>query len=161
MRGRYWSNTGWALGGFVCGAVFWHAVGFWSFMSDIISSTQQSRMAASAQDAAGWQTDVRTPQAAPSPIRQTVAGRRPALVHLPDCSVVLRDRRTGETSLQPCPGHLPPVVVAATRGPKADLGVHVGLLAPAEGETDLAARIEASTPRHTPLGGLMARGSQP
>ncbi|HRD74727.1 MAG TPA: hypothetical protein PK264_02135 [Hyphomicrobiaceae bacterium] len=35
--GNRWSNVGWATMGFLSGAVFWHAVGFWAFLAGLLS----------------------------------------------------------------------------------------------------------------------------
>jgi len=34
--GSRWRNTCWAGLGFLCGAVFWHAVGFWAFLGGLM-----------------------------------------------------------------------------------------------------------------------------
>lgn len=34
------SATFWGLGGFVTGAIFWHFIGFWGFVSDVVFSSR-------------------------------------------------------------------------------------------------------------------------
>lgn len=76
----------WSAAGFLAGAVFWHAVGFWRFISDAVLDP------------------------APGPA-QMAAVSRPSQVSLPtiylvdaaNCTALVLERKTNSTVMQPCP----------------------------------------------------------
>ncbi len=76
----------WSASGFLAGALFWHAVGFWRFLSDVVFD--------------------------PPPRPETMAAvARPSQVSLPsiylvdpaNCTALILDRKTNSTVMQPCP----------------------------------------------------------
>jgi hypothetical protein len=85
-------GLGWSVLGFVGGAVFWHFVGFWGFVSDVV--LPEGPLAHVRQ--AGLH--------APPPALRShwlqVADASPA-----PCTRLSRDRRTGATRAEPCDGH--------------------------------------------------------
>jgi hypothetical protein len=76
----------WSAAGFLAGALFWHAVGFWRFISDIVLDP------------------------APAPAQMTAVAP-PSQVSLPtiymvdpaNCTALILDRKTNSTAMQPCP----------------------------------------------------------
>jgi hypothetical protein len=86
-RTRYRSAALWCAGGFCAGALFWYAVGFWRFVSEVVldSGPQLTpAMAASAR-----------PSGATLP---TVYLIDPA-----NCTALVLDRKTNSTEMRPCP----------------------------------------------------------
>lgn len=75
----------WSAFGFLAGALFWHAVGFWRFLSDVVFD--------------------------PPPRPEMMAVARPSQVSLPtiylvdpaNCTALILDRKTNSTVMQPCP----------------------------------------------------------
>lgn len=110
---RRWSEVTsaivWGGGGFVVGAVFWHVIGFWSFMSAVVLGDADSRRNA-VDGQRGWSTQVIGP---PSHLRATARRSTPS-----SCTVLAIDRPTGLTTAKPCPTVPPPVVAQDTQ--KAD-----------------------------------------
>lgn len=97
----------WGGAGFIVGAVFWHLIGFWDFMTAVILGHPESRR----QDAASaWSTQV---IAQPIPGRTT---RRPPPTS--SCSTIAMDRANGSTMAKPCPAIIP--TAPATVAEKAD-----------------------------------------
>jgi hypothetical protein len=76
----------WSAGGFLAGALFWHAVGFWGFISDVVfdPAPQPAQMAA-----------VAPPSQVSLP---TIYMVDPA-----NCTALILDRKTNSTVMQPCP----------------------------------------------------------
>ena len=76
----------WSASGFLAGAIFWHAVGFWRFVSDIVldPAPGPAQMAAAAP-----QSQVSLP---------TIY-----LVDPAKCTALILDRKTNSTVVQPCP----------------------------------------------------------
>lgn len=71
------------LAGFVVGAVFWHFVGFWDFVSTLVYAPPRSALVQQAPVAPGE--------------------KRPALsVSHANCASLILDRTSGLTSLGPC-----------------------------------------------------------
>lgn len=64
----------WAVVGFLCGAVFWHMVGFWGFVGELVSR-------------------------GPSPEQRAAS----AMVSGAACITLVLDRETGETRSESCP----------------------------------------------------------
>ncbi|MDP1909685.1 MAG: hypothetical protein Q8K85_15410 [Hyphomicrobium sp.] len=81
----------WTTIGFVCGAVFWHAVGFWNFVGDIAFNPNGDSTAAL------------------SPAQQDgaiVTGSLPSVyrVNPASCTSLELDRQSNRTVVRPCPG---------------------------------------------------------
>ena len=76
----------WSVAGFFAGASFWHAVGFWRFISDVVFDAAPSSAA-------------------------MAAVARPSQVSLPtiylvdpaNCTALILDRKTNSTVMRPCP----------------------------------------------------------
>ncbi len=85
------SGLGWSVLGFVCGAVFWHFVGFWGFVSDVVLTEgpplQVRQAGFSAPPPAVRSRWLQVADASPAP-----------------CTRLTRDRRTGATLAAPCDG---------------------------------------------------------
>jgi hypothetical protein len=87
-------GLGWSVIGFVVGAVFWHFIGFWSFMAEVVLAGGPPGSA----QRAGWPepqfvvTDARTPQ--------TASGGS-------SCTMLALDRRSGATRARPCEAAFP------------------------------------------------------
>ena len=79
----------WATIGFVSGAVFWHAVGFWTFMSELVLN---GREASASQDLPLAGADIET-------------GSLPRIYHVnpQNCVSLVLDRGTNYTAARPCP----------------------------------------------------------
>ncbi len=85
---RLRAGFAWAGLGFVVGAVFWHFVGFWSFLSGVVLDRIPSANAA-------------VISAAPD---RPLAGQPPIIVvDTNRCTMLSLDRRTNLTVGQPCP----------------------------------------------------------
>lgn len=124
----------WGGGGFVVGAIFWHLIGFWSFVSTVVlGDTDHRRATAEAQK--GWTTQVIGP---PSPARTT--SKRTAVA---SCTALAIDRTGGATAAKPCPAGQPPIAWQASA--KADR------LA-SSSQTDAAEAAAFSGPQFTPAG---------
>ena len=76
----------WSAGGFLAGAIFWHAIGFWRFLSDVVfdPAPRSAQMAAIAPP-----SQVSLP---------TIYMVDPA-----NCTALILDRKTNSTAMQPCP----------------------------------------------------------
>jgi hypothetical protein len=83
-------GLGWSVIGFVVGAVFWHFIGFWGFMAEVVL-------------AGGPPTSIE--RAAWSAPRTGIAGAQSATptseAHV-SCTTLALDRRSGTTSARPC-----------------------------------------------------------
>jgi hypothetical protein len=81
----------WTTVGFVCGAVFWHAVGFWNFVGDIAFNPNGGSTAALSL----VQQD--------DPI---VTGSLPSVYRVDpaSCTSLELDRQANRTVVRPCPG---------------------------------------------------------
>ena len=79
----------WATIGFVGGAVFWHAVGFWTFMSDLMFESNEAVIASDAPAAGDG----------------IVTGSLPKILHIDpaNCISLRLDRLGGATAAHPCP----------------------------------------------------------
>ena len=95
-RARYFldgvGGLGWSVIGFVIGAVFWHFIGFWAFVSDVV-------LAGGPIGAVERSVVYAVPQ----------LQSRPRWVEMADassssCTTLLLDRDTGLTSARPCDG---------------------------------------------------------
>ena len=117
----------WGGSGFIVGAIFWHAIGFWDFMSHVVLGDPENRRTQS--EAGGWATQVIT---TPTPGRTT--SKRTAVAA--NCTTLAIDRTRGATASKPCPAILP--TVPATVATKADR------LAPSADSTTDQAEISAA-----------------
>ena len=84
----------WAAVGFIAGAVFWHAVGFWSFVSDVVlkgASTVEAKLALAA-----------SPRA-PTSDREKADLPTVYLVDSANCTALALDRLSNRTLVHPCP----------------------------------------------------------
>lgn len=108
---------GWSLFGFIVGAVFWHVIGFWDFMGNVVLSGHGDKRR-NAAETPTWQAEVKTP---PTPFRPATGGKRVATpAPAPSCTLLTLDRATGDTTSQTCPpGQI--ALPAGTMLEKADL----------------------------------------
>jgi len=120
------SNTVWQLRtalvwgglGFLAGAVFWHLVGFWSFLSEVVLDRTPSAEAA---------------VLAPQPERLG-AGEPPVIViDTNRCTMLTLDRRSNLTTAQPCPTSRLALQVKPDTSQREDLAVLAGRPLPAVG----------------------------
>lgn len=91
-------GLGWSVIGFVAGAVFWHFVGFWGFVADVIL-------------AGGPPAAESTP---PALVRIAEEAHLLRVADASACTLLALDRRTGLTTAAPCEashGPLPPDAV--------------------------------------------------
>jgi hypothetical protein len=86
-RRSYRTALLWAAGGFLAGALFWYAVGFWRFVSDVVLDPAPS--------AAAEMTAV----APPSPVSLPTI----YLVDPANCTALILDRKTNSTVMKACP----------------------------------------------------------
>jgi hypothetical protein len=82
----------WGALGFLGGALFWHAVGFWSFMSEIVRDP-----------APGARTAIAAAEASPGPASQQAALPTIYRVDPANCTALALERSTNETVVRPCP----------------------------------------------------------
>jgi hypothetical protein len=78
----------WAASGFIAGAVFWHAVGFWSFISDVVFNKDERTWTLGAAEVAG-NANISLP---------TIF-----LVDPANCTALALDRSSNSTLVLPCP----------------------------------------------------------
>jgi hypothetical protein len=88
-RTRYRSAALWCAGGFCAGALFWYAVGFWRFVSDVVL------------DSGPQLTPMMTATAQPS---QTTLPTI-YLIDPANCTALVLDRKTSTTEVRRCPQH--------------------------------------------------------
>lgn len=126
----------WGGSGFIVGAIFWHTIGFWDFMTAVILGSPESRHRQ--PDAAnGWSTHV---IATPTPGRSP--SKRPVVAG--NCTTLAIDRTKGATASKPCPAILP--TAPASVATKADR--LPGIAIPAVDQSETA--VVGATPA-TPL----------
>jgi hypothetical protein len=87
------SALAWGGLGFVTGAIFWHVVGFWTFLSDVVLKAPDRAAKAALLSAAAV-------PARPKTNLPTVYMVEPAT-----CSALALDRQSNRTMLQPCPAN--------------------------------------------------------
>src|SRR5688572_18392422 len=96
-------GLGWSVIGFVGGAIFWHFIGFWGFVADVVlaggpsPATEQAAIHAS-------MTDGRAPQV------------QVADASVLSCTLLSRDRTTGVTSARPCDSSHAPLPADSFQG---------------------------------------------
>lgn len=87
-------GLGWSVTGFLAGAVFWHFVGFWGFVSEVVL-------------AGGPPVERAAVHSVPTTVRTKRVQVAATAADTP-CTLVSRDRQTGLTSARPCGrDHLP------------------------------------------------------
>jgi hypothetical protein len=98
-------GLGWSVFGFVAGAVFWHFVGFWGFLSEVVFAKEPFTFIPAGTHALHE----------PSP---DVRSRwlQVADASFAPCTVLSLDRQTGVTSARPCPGDHAPLPLDAFEG---------------------------------------------
>lgn len=84
-------GLGWSVIGFLMGAVFWHFVGFWSFVSDVVLAGHPSAS-----------FDRSRSDALQIEAFQTAAGSRDAPLVIASCTALQLDRKTGAISSGVC-----------------------------------------------------------
>lgn len=131
----------WGGSGFLIGAIFWHFIGFWGFVSTVVLGDQESKR--HAQEGSGnWVVRIFVP---PSRIGGAAARRGPVVGAA--CTTLVLDRGRGLTANKPCPPILPTVPAAAAA--KADR-----LPSPFDADETAAATVadatEAATVRQAP-----------
>ncbi|MCC7253421.1 hypothetical protein [Hyphomicrobium sp.] len=95
-------GLGWSVMGFVGGAVVWHFIGFWGFVSEVVlagGSTVAERPAIHAS----------APKAPPHWVQVAEASA-------PPCTVLSLDRRTGVTSARSCEAEHGPLPADSFQG---------------------------------------------
>lgn len=97
------SGLGWSVIGFVLGAVFWHFVGFWSFVSDVVLAGHQERAVISR---AALPEQRHLPEVRAPYVRTADASSGPS-----SCISLVLDRRTGVTSGRSCDAGFVPLVI--------------------------------------------------
>lgn len=100
------SGLGWSVIGFLGGAVFWHFVGFWGFVSNVVLAGGPAGQAVpgashhvlKAEQRSGW-------------VRMADASVTPA-----SCTSLFLDRRTGVTSARACEADHAPLPADSFQG---------------------------------------------
>lgn len=100
-------GLGWSVIGFVAGAVFWHFVGFWGFVSDVMLAKEPFTFLPAGAQATH----------APSPeVRSRWLQVADADTARSPCTMLSLDRRTGVTSAWPCAGDHAPLPMDSFQG---------------------------------------------
>ncbi|MDQ8699441.1 hypothetical protein [Hyphomicrobium sp. LHD-15] len=98
-------GLGWSVIGFVVGAVFWHFVGFWGFVANVvlagggIASSASSAHPAHVERRANWVQVAEASTTAPAA-----------------CTMLFLDRQTGLTSAHACESDHPPLPADSFEG---------------------------------------------
>lgn len=96
-----------AVGGFVLGAVVWHFIGFWAFMSGVVlhgpDQTRRGVAASSPIPTGDKMAAEATNSAGPAPSRFRTAYRTARAGHGVSCSAAAIDRTGGSVSIGSCP----------------------------------------------------------
>mgnify|MGYP001210713177 CR=1 FL=1 len=123
--GRSARPAWWAVGGFLAGIVFWHLVGFWSFVSEIVFNQDEAASRFAAIEPLVLPPPSQPRQAAAARGAATPAGgdagSAPAALSA-NCSALILDRNTGAVRLGPCRPSAQRLVDAGLRG-RQDLAV--------------------------------------
>lgn len=96
-------GLGWSVIGFVGGAVFWHFVGFWGFMSSVVLAD-------------GPLPAAERPVLSSAPFQARSQWVQVAEAGAPRCTRLALDRSTGLTVALPCDAHHPPLRADAFQG---------------------------------------------
>jgi len=86
----------WGFGGFLIGAVFWQAIGFWGVLGEAILARHEPKV--------------------------SVVARVALPAKLPNCTMLALDRATGRTVSVPCPERMPLLEEAGLLG-RTDLAL--------------------------------------
>jgi hypothetical protein len=113
------SYAGWCVLGFLAGAVFWHAVGFWDFLGDMTSMRPAQKVVI------GRLAPDRDPEASYEKQAHAAGAAMPQ-----NCTTLLRDAATGLTLAQPC------VAVIGDAAASLDAGALSGGPLPTAGRLD-------------------------
>jgi hypothetical protein len=105
-------GLGWSVAGFVVGAVFWHFIGFWSFVADVVLA---GGPAAGIDQAARAQPQQWVRMADAETVARTDAAA---------CTSLVLDRRTGMTSAVACGANGVSLPMDAADGREDRLGGH-------------------------------------
>ena len=100
-------GLGWSVIGFVGGAVFWHFVGFWGFVSDVVLAKEPFTFLP-----AGLQA---THESSPEVRSRWIQVADADTAGTP-CTLLSLDRRTGVTSARPCVGDHAPLPMDSFQG---------------------------------------------
>jgi hypothetical protein len=112
--------------GFCCGALFWHAVGFWSFVSDVVLKGPDDGHSVAVKEARSTEPPPVSARATSSisPARVAIGGvPASAIKARSNCSVAISDPAFGEVHVFPCaPGTGQPAPKPlARKGDRLDL----------------------------------------
>lgn len=99
-------GLGWSVIGFVVGAVFWHFIGFWGFVTNVVLAGGAASTAVERAHASLGARGVLVQAAAASP----------AAVSAHTCTNLVLDRRSGTTVAKPCVGVFPPLPADSFQG---------------------------------------------
>jgi hypothetical protein len=85
------ATTAWGLSGFLIGAILWHVIGVWGFLGAVVLKAPA------------------TPVSVVEQQQPMTVARRPAVepAAVPNCTVLVLDRSTGQTTSVSCLEHLP------------------------------------------------------
>ncbi|HKZ97298.1 MAG TPA: hypothetical protein VJ045_09985 [Hyphomicrobiaceae bacterium] len=106
--------------GFLAGIVFWHFVGFWGFVSEVVlmGPIDPDRLMHAADSPAPRFENGRA-----DPVASTRASRAGG------CAMLVLDRATGRTHVAPC-GELTPVLTPDSAPQREDLAIRAAPLSP-------------------------------
>lgn len=111
-----WIGPAWGIGGFLLGIIFWHSLGFWSFVGEVVLKGPPDRE----ERQMVLRTDIGNPPAGqPSRATGSLPAARPSMAGYGSgaakayltCSVAMAAPWTGETEVSPCPPTTPPAVI--------------------------------------------------
>lgn len=103
-------GLGWSVIGFVVGAVFWHFIGFWGFVANVVLAGGPPTAAEGLAAASGARSVI-AQAAATGP---TATG--PTAVSAHTCTNLVLDRRSGTTVARACVGVFPPLPADSFEG---------------------------------------------
>ncbi len=112
------AKTGWIALGFVAGMLFWHAIGFWTFMNRVVFDGSETAAVSTAH-----------PPAGPSAYANIETGSLARIEKLASrgsieaaCTALIRDPIQGTTHQAPCPRLAKPLRRHTTSS-RGDLGI--------------------------------------
>jgi hypothetical protein len=101
-------GLGWSVIGFVLGAVFWHFIGFWGFVADVVLAggpDEPMAVVSPVPRAAAGEARAAVTEAAPAAVRSSAT-----------CTLLVLDRRLGRTVARPCTGVFPKLPADSFQG---------------------------------------------